>query len=127
MKEKLRIKAVTQVSSASGRPVQEDFTLVNREKGIFTLADGFGGPLAGDVAAKSACNAVADFLQREGGDDEATFPFIRRSYYSLSANVLFNAFVHANRVLMKANKGKSLQEKGGTSLIAGYLDQGTLS
>jgi serine/threonine protein phosphatase PrpC len=104
------------------RPIQEDAVLANQEKGIFVVADGFGGGSSGTLAAKTACAEIEKFLFKEAGDLEATLPFVLRSYFSLAGNVLFNALIHANRKIFELNKGKSIHEKGGASAIAAFLD-----
>ena len=93
-----------------------------QEKGIFVVADGFGGPGPGAQAAKAACEAVRGFLIKEAGDLESTLPFVLRSYFSLAGNVLFNALIHANRKVSALNKGKNVHERGGASVLAGYMD-----
>lgn len=104
------------------RPIQEDHVLTLAERGIWAVADGFGGQGAGDVAAKTACEAVQSFLEKEAGDEDATLPFEIRQYFSLAGNVLFNALIHANRQVLSQNQGKTANEKGGASLLAAYLD-----
>jgi serine/threonine protein phosphatase PrpC len=108
--------------NSGSRSIQEDFVLSNREKGIFVVADGFGGAQPGALASKTASEEVQRFLFKEAGDLDATLPFVLRSYFSLAGNVLFNALIHANRKVMALNKGKNVHEKGGTSVIAGFLD-----
>lgn len=111
----------TQGSSAA----QEDFVLGRQERGLFVVADGFGGASAGYQAAKAACEAVLSFLQKEAGDLEATLPFVLRSYYSLAGNVLFNSLIHANERVNSLNQKKtSANEKGGASVVAGFFDEG---
>src|SRR4051812_12232164 len=101
------------VFSANGaRPFQEDHVANVRDKGIFIVADGFGGPVPGAAAAKTACDAVHSYLVKEAGDREATLPFIMRSYYSLAGNVLFNALIHANRKVIKLNQQKNVHDRG---------------
>ncbi len=116
------IRAVSSYSSAGLREAQEDFTWFSAERGIFALADGFGGPESGLQAAKSACHSVQRFLEKEAGDLEATLPFILRRDFSLAGNVLFNALIIANREVLALNQNKSIHEKGGASLLAGLLD-----
>ena len=115
-------KSVSTFVSQGRRPAQEDHILCDREKNIFIVADGFGGPVPGSAASKMACEAVRTFLFKEAGDLEATLPFLLRSYFSLPGNVLFNAFIHANRKLIGHNKGKNVHECGGASVIAGFMD-----
>jgi serine/threonine protein phosphatase PrpC len=65
---------------------------------------------------------VRSFLIKEAGDLEATLPFVLRSYFSLAGNVLFNALIHANQKVRLLNQGKGVHERGGASVLAGYLD-----
>jgi len=118
----IKLKAVSNFSAQGARPGQEDYLLCSDERGIFVVADGFGGPVSGANAAKAACEAVRSFLIKEAGDREATLPFVLRSYFSLAGNVLFNALIHANRKVVFGNKGKDVHERGGASLIAGFID-----
>ncbi|MCC7441629.1 MAG: SpoIIE family protein phosphatase [Bdellovibrionales bacterium] len=121
------MKAVTVFTSAGQCPFIEEHAEVNRDRGILVLADGFGGPVAGADAARSACTSVRQFLEKEAGDEEATLPFVLRGYYSLAGNVLFNALVHANRSVRKLNVSRNVHEKGGASVAAGYLDGNLLA
>ena len=116
------IRALSAYSSQGARSAQEDCVLSNREKKIFVVADGFGGPTAGTAAAKTACESVHRFLEKEAGDLEATFPFVFRSYFSLPGNVLFNALIFANRKVQALNQKKGVHERGGASAIAAYMD-----
>lgn len=108
-------------------PAQEDHVLALRDRGIFVVADGFGGPAAGTLASKIACDGIKGFLEKEAGDLEATLPFVLRKSFSLAGNVLFNALIHANRKMIAANRGKNVHEKGGASVVAGYLDGSLLA
>lgn len=116
------IRAVSTFTSQGARPAQEDHVLAAQEQGIFVVADGFGGPGPGVRAARAACEAVRGFLIKEAGDQDATLPFVLRSYFSLAGNVLFNALMHANAKLTQLNHGKGIHERGGASVIASYLD-----
>jgi serine/threonine protein phosphatase PrpC len=127
MSSALKIKSVVSVSVTGNRPLQEDCMLSNKERGVFVVADGFGGMKSGDQASNSACRNTLDFLEREAGDDEATFPFIRKTFLTLAGNVLFNAVVHANRKMFASNKARPFQGRGGSSLVAAYVDGVTLA
>ncbi|MBC7691381.1 MAG: protein phosphatase 2C domain-containing protein [Methylotenera sp.] len=118
-----RIKASLVFSSQGALASQEDFVLGKKDRGLFVVADGFGGVVPGALASRTACEAVLGFLQKEAGDIEATLPFVLRSYYSLAGNVLFNALVHANRQVLRLNQKKNVHERGGASVIAGFLDE----
>ncbi len=118
----MKLKAVSTFSNHGSRGFQEDHCLVHKERGIFIVADGFGGPTFGAQAAQTACESVQRFLVKEAGDLDATLPFVLRSYFSLAGNVLFNALVFANHKVRKVNTGKEVHERGGASVIAGFMD-----
>jgi serine/threonine protein phosphatase PrpC len=107
-------------------PLQEDYFEFNPERGIFIIADGFGGG-AGKAAAELAVKAIRQFLEQEAGDLDATLPFELRPYYSLAGNVLFNAVSFANQKLLKMNQSRSWMNSGGASLLAGYLEGNLLA
>jgi serine/threonine protein phosphatase PrpC len=121
----LEIKAIGTFQSQGKRKVQEDFLICQRDRGIFIAADGFGGLVT--EPAKNACEAIQSFLFKEAGDLDATLPFVLRRYFSLAGNVLFNALIHANRKLRALNQEKSVHEKGGASVVAGFLDGNLLA
>ncbi|MEK6705031.1 MAG: PP2C family protein-serine/threonine phosphatase [Bdellovibrionota bacterium] len=121
------MKGVFSFREQGRRPADEDHLFTDEKNGIFVVADGFGGPGPGTLAAKTACEAVQSFLIKEAGDLEATMPFVLRSYYSLAANVLFNSLIHANRTLIEQNRGKTGGERGGASIIAAFMDNDLLA
>jgi PPM family protein phosphatase len=116
------LNSLTLFSTKGDSGAQEDFVLARKERGLFVVADGFGGGEGGSRASKTACESVLGFLEKEAGDLDATMPFVLRRYYSLAGNVLFNALIHANRKVLAGNKGKSANAKGGASVLAAYLD-----
>ncbi|MGK5086267.1 protein phosphatase 2C domain-containing protein [Bdellovibrionota bacterium FG-2] len=116
------IRAISNFSHPGQRLAQEDHAFFDKDRKIFVMADGFGGPGPGVEASRLACESVRSFLIKEAGDREATLPFVLRSYYSLAGNVLFNSLIHANRQLNLRNKGKGVHERGGASVLAAYMD-----
>lgn len=116
------------LTAKGNRSVNEDYLLLQSEKRFFAIADGFGGAVAGVEAAKRSCESIKRFLMREAGDLEATLPFVLRDYYSLAGNVLFNACLFANREVMAWNQDQpSVHERGGCSLLSGFMDGSLLS
>ena len=117
------LRTMTLFSTQGEAGAQEDFILAQKERGLFVVADGFGGGDSGTRASQNACESVLGFLEKEAGDLDATLPFVLRRYYSLAGNVLFNALIHANRQAMNFNKGKAANSKGGASVLAAFLDE----
>jgi protein phosphatase len=124
----IKIQSSLILTTPGKRAVNEDYALIQPEKRFFVIADGFGGAIAGVEAAKRSCESVKRFLMREAGDLEATLPFVLRDYYSLAGNVLFNACLFANQEVMQWNrKQSSVHERGGCSLLSGFMDGNLLS
>jgi len=122
-----KVKVVSTFITAGSQGFEEDAVAFNSEKGIFIVSGGFGGPTAGKKVAEISCEGVKEFLEHEGGDLDATLPFVLRKYYSLSGNIVFNSILHANQKIYSYNKDKNVHEKGGSSLVAAYLEGDLLS
>ena len=118
----LKPQAVSTFFNQGSRPGQEDHLLVDKERGIFVIADGFGGPAPGAEAAQVACEEIKNYLFKEAGDSDATMPFVLRTYFTLAGNVLFNSLIYANNKLTQLNKNRGIYLKGGASVLACYVD-----
>ena len=115
-------RAVTYLHPGTRR-VQEDALEVDALQGLAIVADGFG--CGGGQAAALACKSTREFLSKQGGDLEATLPFIIRPYFSLAANVLYNAILYANQKLNGRNAPEKPPAQGGASICALFLDGAT--
>ncbi len=116
-----------ELSSQGSRKEKEEVFQFRADRGIFAMADGFGGGGAGVNAARLACDKSLQFLDREAGDRDATLPFVLKPYYSLAGNIVFNSVLHANREVLRANREVSGNAKGGASVLTGFLDGGFLA
>lgn len=123
---RLHVKTVTVCSKKGEAPTLEDCHLSRPGRGIFVLADGFGGGSVGFEAAKLACHSVAEFLEKEAGDLDATLPFVLRKYFTLAGNVVFNALWHANTGVVEAFRDRA-GARGGASVVAGFIEGDTLA
>ena len=93
------------VSSDPGlkRTSNEDSYSTRPDVGLFVVADGMGGHVAGEVASRVAVEAIEAFIQETAGADKnRTWPFPFDPTVSFEANRLRAAFRLANRKIASA-------------------------
>lgn len=117
------VRAYGAVSDAGPvRPLNEDAYIAVPERQLFGVADGLGGTGIGDVAAKKCLEDVKYFVEHGLGDSEVTLPFIYRSYYTAGANLIFNAFLYANKQLFQENRKRHINGRGAASAMFVFFE-----
>jgi PPM family protein phosphatase len=85
------------------RTSNEDSHCERPEIGLFVVADGMGGHVAGEIASREAVDAIQAFIEdTASADKNRTWPFPFEPALSLEANRLKAAFKLANRRIASA-------------------------
>jgi len=85
------------------RSSNEDSHATRPDVGLFIVADGMGGHVAGEVASRVAVESISAFVEETASTDpNRTWPFPFDPELSLEANRLKAAFRLANRRIATA-------------------------
>jgi len=123
---------MTQISSAAAsdpglrRKDNEDAFSARQELGLYIVADGMGGHVAGEVASRLAVEVIESFVRdTHDADANQTWPFPYDPALSLDGNRLKAAFRLANRRLAKAMETDESLKGMATTAAAVLADKGT--
>ena len=105
------------------RKNNEDFFGVFDSYGLFVVADGMGGHAAGEVASRTAVDAVAEFVTVTAKESDITWPWGVDPNLSLFANRLKTGIRFGNQKVLDLSLTKPEYE-GMATTIVGLLVEG---
>lgn len=103
------------------RPTNEDSVLMDRELGLYIVADGMGGHNAGEVASQLAVESSKGFLVHSRDGEEVTWPYGLNPSLSFQANRLMTAVKLANRRVFKIGETRDEYTGLGTTVVAALI------
>lgn len=107
--------------------LNEDLVDADLVNNLFMLVDGFGGSNIGDRAAMMIRDTLKRSYTKIAVDPEATLPFFYSHKYLIEGNALINAFQTAHQNVNRDNEKKSLDNRGGGSVIAAAIAENILT
>lgn len=106
------------------REKNEDSFCLEKDSGLFIVADGIGGSLAGEVASMMAVETIRDYILENPSPAEMTSP---DQEYSEKALMLAEAVKLANRVIYETSEKNASYRGMGTTLTAALISNDRLS
>jgi protein phosphatase len=109
------------------RKHNEDAYALDVTEGLFIVADGMGGHAAGEVAAKITVETIGEFIAATRQKEEATWPFRYDHQLQFNSKRLAIAIEKANERVMAAVAAQPWLKGMGTTVVAGLMNEKTLS
>jgi protein phosphatase len=108
------------------RQANEDALFLEDSMGLYVVADGMGGHLAGEVASRMVVETIGDYIRscQENAENE-TLIYCNQSL-SKEANRLMSGIDLSNRAVHEAARDNKSYRGMGSTVSAVYFTDGTL-
>ncbi|PYQ12167.1 MAG: Stp1/IreP family PP2C-type Ser/Thr phosphatase [Acidobacteria bacterium] len=103
------------------RQGNEDFFHIDTDRGLFIVADGMGGHVAGEVASKLAVQTIEEFMRVSDSDSEITWPFEFDESLSQGGNRIQAAIQLANREIVRHMQSREEHRGMGTTVVTAVV------
>ena len=103
------------------RKGNEDSYHIDVEHGLFIVADGMGGHVAGEVASRLAVQTIQEFMRVSDTDSEITWPFEFDESLSEGGNRIQAAIQLANREIGRHMQSQEEHRGMGTTVVTAVV------
>jgi protein phosphatase len=120
----MRIEVAGNTHVGMKRPHNEDSFLLLPEENLCVVADGMGGHASGEVASRTAIEAIESFFRQTGGDREITWPFGVDETRPYAENRLLVGIRQANARIVEMAARDPRYKGMGTTLVSLLVGEG---
>jgi protein phosphatase len=103
----------------------QDRYCANDEAGLFVVADGTGGGAAGEVASRTAVEAIEEFIKLTSTENELSWPYGLDESLSLNANRLKTSVRFANWKILEKSQEKPTYSGISATVVALLVEKET--
>ncbi|MBC7537196.1 MAG: SpoIIE family protein phosphatase [Bacteriovorax sp.] len=107
--------------------LNEDYVEVDLVNNLFMVIDGFGGSNIGDKAALMIRDTLKRSYTKIANDPDSTLPFFFSHKYLIEGNALINALHVAHQNISRENESKSINSRGGGSVLSAAMAENILT
>jgi serine/threonine protein phosphatase PrpC len=107
--------------------LNEDFVEVDLVNNLFMVIDGFGGSNIGDKSALMIRDTLKRSYTKIANDPDSTLPFFFSHKYLIEGNALINALHVAHQNISRENESKSMNNRGGGSVLSAAMAENILT
>ena len=110
----MRLRATGKTDIGLKRKLNEDSILVEPDLGLYVIADGMGGHMAGEVASRIVVETMADYWGKVKQNSPPSFLSLEHKDLSLNARHLVNSIQLTNMIIHEAQKRPEYHNMGST-------------
>ena len=107
------------------RQANEDSLFLEDSLGLYVVADGMGGHLAGEVASRLVVDTIGDYIKNGGENTGEKSPLNGDENLSPEANRLLSGIHLSNKVVHETARSNSSYRGMGSTVSAVYFTDGT--
>ena len=108
------------------RQANEDAMVIEDGLGLYAVADGMGGHLAGEIASQLVVATIGDYIKKAVGNDDGDQFADFDDTLSREANRLLGSIRMSNRVVYEASLANKAYRGMGSTVAAVYFTESTL-
>jgi protein phosphatase len=120
------VESASIIDKGKKRKTNEDALILEDALGLYVVADGMGGHLAGDIASRLVVETIKEYIKKsiDNGDCDQTTDFDEA--LSREANRLLNSIRMSNQVVHETSLASRSCQGMGSTVSAIYVTESTL-